>query len=365
MIRLGTSLCGFLCVVALVALPEAPGAASSSSDSLPSWSDGSTKQAIFDFVRRVTTEGGPDYVSPGDRIATFDNDGTLWVERPVYAQVRFGIERLGQRPRPGPGPSGYLELLVATHTGMTAAEFDAELESWISAARHPRYQRPYTETVYQPMLELLDYLRANDFQTWICTGGTVQFVRTFAEEVYGIPPQQIIGTSVVTRFEVPPTGPSELHREAAIHSFNNEAGKVRNIRLHIGKRPILAVGNSDGDLQMLQYISDGDGPKLVLLVRHDDEEREYAYDTGAEEALKDAGARDWTVISIRDDFRVLFPFERADAVGPESKQDGAGEYDGSPSPPGGSDGLRGDSVGRKGPGRDDHSQSAGAVERLE
>jgi phosphoserine phosphatase len=319
---------GFALVLSLAACAVFP--REQTDDPLPSWRDGATKRAILDFVKQVTTKGGPDYVPPAERIATFDNDGTLWAEKPLYFQVAFVFERARQMAKSDStlkdkqpykailqndraflsklGVEDLFSTLLATHANMTQQEFDDLARQWLAEARHPRYHRHYTEVVYQPMLELLRHLRAHGFQTWICSAGGIDFMRLFSQEVYGIPPEQVIGSSLKKRFEVTDQGPV-LHREAQIALANDKAAKPGSIQQHIGRRPILAAGNSDGDLQMLQYTDDGDGPTLMLLVHHDDAEREYDYDKGTENALAEARRRGWTVVSIQKDFRRVFPFE--------------------------------------------------------
>ncbi len=300
-----------------------------SADPLPSWADRAPKQRILDFVARVTEEGGADYVPPAERIATFDNDGTLWVEKPLYVQFAFLFHEIDRMAPNHPewkktqpfraaldhdfeaidrlGLQAGLTLLLTTHTGMTQQEFARLAGEFFAAARHPRYHRLYTELVYQPMLELLDLLRANDFHIFIVSGGTVELIRSFAEDVYGVPPENVVGTSFRYRFEAQPA-PGRIWREPKIVSFNDRGEKPANIQLHIGRRPILAVGNSDGDIQMLEF-APRSRPHLALLVHHDDAEREYAYDEGTEKALRQAEKNGWQVVSIREDFRRVFPFE--------------------------------------------------------
>lgn len=302
-------------------------------DSLPSWNDTPTKQAILDFVATVTDEASPDYVPPPERIATFDNDGTLWCEQPVQVQAFFLLDRIRQITEQKPelreqqpykaviesdwktlqtfGKKGLLTLLFATHSGMTIEEFWASAQSWQNSATHPRFQRLYLQCVYQPMLELLAYLRANGFKTFIVSGGGIEFIRAFAEATYGIPPEQVIGSSDQLHFENR-EGKPVLVKQPELKSFDDREEKVVNIALHIGRRPILAVGNSDGDLAMLQYTKAGTGARLALLLHHDDAEREYAYDRdfvlsplreGLEEVPKIGGH----IISMKQDFAQVFP----------------------------------------------------------
>ena len=318
-------------LVLLVAASCGPTAAppDAAADPLPSWAERAPKRRILDFVARVTEKGGPDYVPPAERIATFDNDGTLWQEKLLYVQFAFLFHEIDRMAPNHPewkktqpfqaalehdfeaidklGLQAGLTLLLTTHTGMTQQEFARRAADFFTTARHPRYHRRYTELVYQPMLELLDLLRAHDFRIFIVSGGTVELIRSFAGDVYGIPPENVVGTSFRYRFEAEPA-PGRIWREPKIVSFNDRGEKPANIQLHIGRRPILAVGNSDGDIQMLEF-APRSRPHLALLVHHDDAAREYDYDEGAEEALKLAEANGWQVISIKDDFLRVFPFE--------------------------------------------------------
>jgi phosphoserine phosphatase len=301
---------------------------------LPSWHDTEPRRRIIDFVTTVTDEGGEGYVAPHDRIAVFDNDGTLWAERPAYFQLLFAIDRVRelapqhpewvQKPEVQALLAGDLasaaaggmklleEVLAVTHAGITTDEFAEVVAAWVATARHPTTGAAYTEMVYQPMLELLDYLRAHGFTTYIVSAGGVEFMRVFAEEVYGIPPQQVIGSSIKTELQTNEAGPV-LMRLPAIDFIDDGAGKPVAINRVIGRRPILAFGNSDGDHEMLQWTAAGDGPRLMGLVHHTDAEREWAYDRGAvvgglEEALDEAHARDWVVVSMKRDWRAVFPF---------------------------------------------------------
>jgi phosphoglycolate phosphatase-like HAD superfamily hydrolase len=302
---------------------------------LPSWNDGPARQAIVDFVTRVTDESGPDFVPPAERIATFDNDGTLWCEQPVYVQAVFALDRarvlaardpsLAEKPafrailnrdrdamaRLGEREIG--ELVAATHAGMTPEAFVEIARDWLATAEHPRFHRPYTRCVYQPQLELLNYLRANGFKTFLVTGGGVDFVRAFAEPVYGIPPERTVGSSTKTRFEIGADGDdARLIKLPELNSIDDKDGKPININLQIGRRPILAFGNSDGDLAMLQYTAAGKGPRLMLLVHHDDPDREYAYGRESrvgrlDKALDEADRRGWLVVSMKRDWKTVFP----------------------------------------------------------
>jgi phosphoglycolate phosphatase-like HAD superfamily hydrolase len=301
---------------------------------LSSWNEGAAKASITDFVTRVASKQGADHVPSPERIAAFDNDGTLWAEQPVYIQLQFALDRIKalapRHPEWGErqpfkaaleedymalavgGEHALLEIVAVTHAGMTTDEFSGTVADWLERARHPRFDRPYTQMVYQPMLELLDYLRANDFKTFIVSGGGVEFMRVFAERVYGIPPEQVVGSSGVVKFEIGPDGKPALIKEAGVHFVDDGPGKPVGINRFIGRRPILAFGNSDGDQQMLQYTAAGDGARFMGLVHHTDAEREWAYDrhspTGKlDKALDEANARGWTVVDIKRDWRTVFP----------------------------------------------------------
>jgi hypothetical protein len=301
---------------------------------LPSWYETEPRQRIIDFVAAVTDEAGEGYVAPDDRIAVFDNDGTLWAERPAYFQLLFAIDRVRemvpqhpewvQKPEvqallagdPASAMAGgkklLEEVLAVTHAGITTDEFADIVESWVTTARHPTTGAAYTEMVYQPMLELLDYLRAHHFTTYIVSGGGIEFMRVLAEETYGVPPQQVIGSSIKTVYEVREGGPV-LVRQPEIDFINDEAGKPVGINRFIGRRPILAFGNSDGDHEMLQWTAAGDGHRFMGLVHHTDAGREWAYDRdavigGLDEALDEAHARDWVIVSMKRDWRVVFAF---------------------------------------------------------
>ncbi|UCD52518.1 MAG: haloacid dehalogenase-like hydrolase [Phycisphaerales bacterium] len=324
-----------LALSACAAKPETAeqAAPQSASDPLPSWNEGSTKDRILKFVADVTDAAGASYVPPADRIAVFDNDGTLWTEKPVPVQAAFAVARVAQMAPDHPewqttqpyqailekdlemlqslGLEGVEELVLGTHAGMTEEEFESIAGSFLATARHPRFDVLYTETVYQPMLELLAFLRANGFRTFIVSGGGVEFMRVFSEEVYGIPRENVIGSSLQYEFQTTPDG-GVLIRQPELVSFDNEAMKPASIQLHIGRRPIVAVGNSDGDLEMLQYARAGQRPFLALLLHHDDAEREYDYLTGAEEVMAAAAQSQWLVVSMQRDFATLFPYEAGD-----------------------------------------------------
>lgn len=304
-----------------------------SSQPLPSWNDGASRQAIVDFVGRVTRAGSADFVPPAERVATFDNDGTLWAENPMYFQGIFALDRarelagkdavLAQREPFRSilgndqaaiakfGEPEIAALMATTHAGMTTEEFAAIVRRWTETATHPRFRRRYVELVYQPMLELLAYLRANGFKTFIVSGGGVDFMRVFAEAAYGIPPEQVVGSSGKTKFEIR-DGRAVLVKQPEIGSIDDKEGKPINIGLHIGRRPIAAFGNSDGDLAMLQYAAGGPGARLMLIIHHDDAEREYAYDRQShvgrlDKALDEAVGRSWVVVSMKSDWRTVFP----------------------------------------------------------
>jgi phosphoserine phosphatase len=305
----------------------------SAAEPLPSWNDGQAKASIVDFVNRVTTAGNPDFVPVEERIATFDNDGCLWSEKPYYFQLAFAIDRVRKLAPQHPewkteqpfkavlendleavaksGMEGLLKLVMVSHAGMTTEEFHTIARDWLDNARHPRFDRRYNQLVFQPMLELLAYLRANGFKTFITSGGGIEFLRVFAEEVYGIPPEQVIGSSVKTRFEIRDGQPA-IVRLPEIDFVDDKAGKPVGINRHIGRRPIAAFGNSDGDLQMLQWTAAGQGARFCLLVHHTDAEREWAYDRDShvgrlDQALDEAKRRDWAVVDMKRDWKVIYP----------------------------------------------------------
>lgn len=321
--------------VFLAATVLRPWVATADDDPLPSWNVGPARKAIVDFVARVTAEGGPDYVPPGERVATFDNDGTLWCEQPVYVQAVFALDRARIMAERDPalkekppfrallatdrdvmakfGEAELGELVAVTHSGMGPQEFRDIARDWLARAENPRFRRPYRECLYLPQLELLAYLRAHGFLTFIVTGGGVDFVRAFAEEAYGVPPERVVGSSTKTRYEAR-EDKGELIKLPEVGSVDDGPGKAMNIDLHIGRRPILAFGNSDGDLQMLQYTAAGRGPRLMLLVHHDDAVREYAYDRSSpvgrlDKALDAAARSGWTIVSMKDEWKTIFPRE--------------------------------------------------------
>jgi phosphoglycolate phosphatase-like HAD superfamily hydrolase len=307
------------------------------SDPLASWNEGATKKSITDFVSRVTTPGGADFVPAEQRIATFDNDGTLWCEQPVYFQLAFAFDRVKAMAPQHPewkttqpfkglldkdmkalvasGEKGLMQIMAATHASMTTDDFSKAVRDWTASARHPRFNRPYTELVYQPMLELLAYLRANGFKTFVVSGGGVEFMRPWMEKVYGIPPEQVVGSSGVVKLQTGAGGRLELMKIAKIEFVDDGPGKPVGINRFIGRRPILAFGNSDGDLQMLQWTVAGEGARFAGIVHHTDAEREYAYDRQSkigklDKALDEAAAKGWSVVDMRQDWKKVFAFER-------------------------------------------------------
>jgi phosphoglycolate phosphatase-like HAD superfamily hydrolase len=321
-----------------------PTAAAAQADPLPSWNDGPAKQAIVNFVKVTTDQSNPEFVPPEERIATFDQDGTLWVEHPMYTQVEYCLERVpaivkakpelanvepfktvmsGDREAMAKLRTADLEkILYATLTGMTMDDFRAEVAKWIAAAKDGRWKRPYTELTYQPMQEVLSYLRANGFKTYIVTGGGQDFVRVYAERVYGIPPEQVVGTMGGTSYSYDQDGKPILTKDPKLLLNDNDAGKPEGIHLMIGRRPVAAFGNSSGDQQMLEYTGAGDGARLEMLVLHDDPTREYAYGpaeglpdtkvgTFTQELFDEAKRDGWTVISMKNDWKRIFGFDSA------------------------------------------------------
>jgi phosphoglycolate phosphatase-like HAD superfamily hydrolase len=317
-------------------LPVTASAQTITSDGpLPSWNDGAAKQAILNFVAAVTREGSPDFVPPAERIATFDNDGTLWVEQPGSTQLTFALDRVKALAPLHPewkdtqpfkavlendmgtlaktGEKGLAELVMASHSGMTTNEFQKIVTDWLATARHPRFKRPYTELAYQPMIELLAYLRSNGFKTFIVSGGGIEFMRPWTERVYGLPPEQVVGSSIKTEFQMR-DGRPELFRLAEMNFIDDKAGKPIGINEYIGRRPIAAFGNSDGDLEMLQWTTMTDGVRFGLIVHHTDAEREYAYDRTSpfgrlDKALDAAVLNKWTVVDMKNDWKRVFAFE--------------------------------------------------------
>jgi phosphoserine phosphatase len=307
--------------------------ASYAADPLPSWNDGAAKTTILEFVAAVTEKGSKDFVEPAKRIATFDNDGTLWLEYPMYTQALFAFDRVKALAPQHPewettqpfqavlegdmktigdsGMKGLMEIIMASHSGMTAVEFEKTVLDWLGNTRQARFNRLYTELIYQPQLELLAYLRASGFKTFIVSGGGIAFMRPITEKAYGIPPEQVVGSSVVAEFQ-DRDGKPVLVRQPKIDFINDKAGKPVGIYQHIGRRPILAFGNSDSDMQMIEYTMAGEGRRLGLFVHHTDAEREYAYDRNShvgtlDKALDQADANDWIIVSMKDDWNVIFP----------------------------------------------------------
>jgi hypothetical protein len=322
--------------VALLAITFAGLTTTRAQDPLPSWNDTAPKKAIVTFVEKVTKEGSSDFVPPVERIATFDNDGTLWCEKPLPVQLFFTLDRVKALAPQHPewktkepfasllkgdvkgafagGEHAILEIMAATHSGMTVTEFEKIVADWIATAQHPKFKRPYTECVYQPMLELVAYLRANGFKTFIVSGGGIEFMRPWTEKVYGIPPEQVVGSSGKTKFEMR-DGTPVLLKLPAVNFIDDKDGKPVGINEHIGRRPVMAFGNSDGDLEMLQWTAASSGSRYCLYLHHDDAEREYAYDRKDALAKLDKGwdeavAKGWTVVSMKDDWKIIFPFEK-------------------------------------------------------
>jgi len=311
------------------------GCASLKGDPLPSWNDGPSRKAITSFVERTTRHGSADYVAPAERVAVFDNDGTLWAEQPMYFQLAFAIDRVRAEAANHPewkttepfrsildgdikaalagGEHAILELVMATHAGMTTDQFARTVAEWASTARHPTLNRLYTECTYQPMVEVLEYLRAHGFKTFIVSGGGAEFMRPWVGRAYGVPPEQVVGSSGKTRFEMRDGGPV-LVKLPEIGSIDDKDGKPININLHIGRHPIIAFGNSDGDQQMLEWTAANRGPSLCVLVHHTDAEREWAYDRNSpigrlDTALDEARLRNWTVVDMKEEWKVIFARE--------------------------------------------------------
>jgi phosphoserine phosphatase len=302
-------------------------------DPLPSWKEGKPKQSIVDFVTKVTTEGSPDFVPVAERIATFDNDGTLWAEKPLPFQLLFAFDRVKELAPQHPewktkqpfasllkddmagvlaaGTKGVVEIVIGTHTGITTDEFEQAVDAWLGTAKHPVTGRPYTGMVYQPMLELLAYLRSHGFKTYIVSGGGVEFMRAWTEEIYGIPPEQVIGSTGKLGLETR-DGQPVLVKLPEIEFFDDKEGKPIAIQSRIGRRPIAAFGNSDGDLQMLQWVAAGSGPRFAMFIHHDDAEREFAYDRADkfqkfDKGWEEAVTKGWTVVSMKNDWSTVFP----------------------------------------------------------
>ena len=323
----------FLLAVCATVLAAFLSSATAAAGPLVSWNEGHAKKSIIEFVAAVTDKNGKDYVAPAERIATFDNDGTLWVEYPMYTQFLFAFERMKQMAPQHPewktkqpfkallegdmktvgasGMEGLMAILLETHSGMTAAEFEREASTWLATTKQKKFDKLYTELVYQPQLELLDYLRANGFKTFIVSGGGMAFMRPISERLYGIPPEQVVGSSIVTEYQVKDGKPA-LVRMPKVDFFNDKAAKPVGIYQHIGRRPILAFGNSDGDLKMIEYTTAGEGRRLGLFVHHTDADNEYAYDRKShvgklDKALDKAAANDWIIVDMKKDWKRVFP----------------------------------------------------------
>lgn len=326
----------FTAILALSLLMTLNARSVRAADALPSWNNTGPKKGIIAFVDKVTRQGSPAFVPAPERIAVFDNDGTLWAEQPIYFQLRFALDRIKalapdhpewktkepfskllSTPKESMVPvteHELMEIVIAAHSGMTTEEFEKIVKDWIATARHPKTGKLYTEMVYQPMLELLAYLRGNGFKTFIVSGGGVEFMRPWVEKVYGIPPQQVIGSKGKLKFEMRDGKPALL-KLPEVEFIDDKEGKPVGIQTHIGRRPIAAFGNSDGDLQMLQWTTAGSGPRFALLVHHDDTDREWAYDRSSQvgkldKAWDEAKAKGWTVVSMKEDWKQVFPFEK-------------------------------------------------------
>jgi phosphoglycolate phosphatase-like HAD superfamily hydrolase len=324
-----------ICWVTILVLTLTHGVVAAAEDPLPSWNDGAVKQSVLAFIEKVAKEGGSEFVPQAERIAVFDNDGTLWAEQPIYFQVQFALDRVKALAPKHPewknkqpfkavlegdkkafaagGMNAILEVMAVSHTGMTMEEFEGIVKDWLATARHPRFQRPYNEVVYPPMLELLAYLRANGFKTFIISGGGVEFMRAWVEKVYGIPPEQVVGSMGKQKFEWR-DGKPVIVKLPAVDFVDDKEGKPIGIQKFIGRRPSLTFGNSDGDQQMLQWTAAWGGPRFMGLVHHTDAEREWAYDRTSpigklDKALDEANAKGWTVVDMKKDWKRVFPFE--------------------------------------------------------
>lgn len=320
--------------IALGGLVSSPAIAQN--DPLPSWNEGAAKQAIVSFVTRVTGATGPDFVPVEERIAVFDNDGTLWSEQPFYFQLAFGIDQIRALAKANPaladmepyksvlsndpaaiaalGEHGLAQIVALTHAGMTTAEFEGQVMDWLKTARHPRFDRPYTDLVFQPMLELLAYMRSNGFKTYVVSGGGIEFMRPWMAQVYGIPPEQVIGSSGKTKFQID-GDKVEIRKLPEIEFVDDGPGKPVAINRFIGRLPVFAAGNSDGDLQMLQWTTLNVGPRFGMIIHHSDGEREWAYDRDSrigklDTALDEAPKRGWLVVDMKRDWKVIYPFQK-------------------------------------------------------
>jgi len=323
----------FICIeILFICFLLSPAIGFTKTDPLPSWNDTSTKKYIIQFVKTVTNPDSPDYVEPQDRIATFDNDGNLWIEQPVYTQLAFAFDRVKAMAPDHPewketepfksvlkgdysslDKKGLLEIVAVTHSGMTTEEFELISSAWFQTSKHPRFKRSYSELIYQPMVELLEYLRINEFKTYIVSGGGIDFMRPVTQQLYGVPPEQVVGTSVVAKYEIR-DGKPVLIKMPEIFFIDDKEGKPVGIHQFIGKRPIFASGNSDGDYEMLLWTTTGHGKRFGLLLHHDDAKREYAYDRKShigklDKALDAASKNKWVVVSMKNDWKTIFPFE--------------------------------------------------------
>ena len=334
-VKIITYAAGVLPILLMTACTGSPQNGLTETDPLPSWNPGNTKESILAFVNDITHEQSPDFLAVEDRVAVFDNDGNLWSEQPAYFQLFFAIDRVRELAAEHPewkstqpfqsileddletfasfGEHGILEVVMATHAGMTTEEFEEVVAHWLATSRHPRFDRPYTDLVYQPMLELMDYLRANDFKVYIVSGGGIDFMRVWVEEVYGVPRDQVVGSSIKTEFVVE-DGKAEIRKVPEMDFIDDKAGKPIGINRFIGRRPVFASGNSDGDLQMMQYTDSGEGRRFMLYLHHTDAEREWAYDREShvgrlDKGLDEAAAKGWTVIDMQKDWKVVYPFE--------------------------------------------------------
>jgi phosphoglycolate phosphatase-like HAD superfamily hydrolase len=338
-----TVLAAFLAIGLFGSVATGAQAETQATDPLPSWNEGPTKKSILDFVAAVTKEGGPDYVKPAERIATIDNDGTLWVEQPIYTQFAFAIDRVKATSNQHPewktqepfksilagdmsavaamGEKGMVEIVEATHSGITTADFDQTVKDWLASAKHPRFKVLYTDLVYQPMIELLDYLRANGFKTFIVSGGGVEFMRNFADKTYGIPPEQVIGSAGVTQYQMWDASPV-LIKMPKVLFVDDGPGKPEGINHFIGRRPIFAFGNSVGDKEMLEWTAAGDGLRFMGLVYHTDGSREYAYGpagglpdskvgTFSQALMDEAKGNGWIIADMKNDWKTIFPPAKA------------------------------------------------------
>ncbi len=311
-------------------------ATSAAEEPLASWNDVASKRAILDFVKKVASEGSPDFVPVAERIAVFDNDGTLWSEQPMYFQLAFALDRVKALAPKHPewkttqpfkgvlesdmkaalagGERSLMAIMAATHAGMTTDEFSAAVTDWLATSQHPRFKRPYSDLVFQPMLEVLDYLRANGFKTYIVSGGGVEMIRAFAERVYGIPPEQVIGSRIKMEYREY-GGHPVIARLPSVDFIDDKAGKPVGIEQVIGRRPIMAFGNSDGDFQMLEWTTTGKGPRFALIVHHTDADREWAYDRTSHigqlvRGLDEGPKRGWIIADMKADWKVIYPFQK-------------------------------------------------------